>query len=104
MCDLGDLRLILRRGIEELLNKDNEFYKIDMSTIPNVLLLGNGMLKLGNKGKSWDELLKDIKVREGNINVSKIPNAMQPEALCGVDVEEIQRRVASKSSFGCNGV
>ena len=45
------------------------------------------MLKLGNKGKSWDELLKDIKVREGNINVSKIPNAMQPEALCGLHAE-----------------
>ena len=77
--------------------KKNEIhFEIDTLNHPNVLLLGNGMLKLGNKGTSWDKLLSSIKTRDINTSVSKIPYAMQPEALCGVDVEDIQRRVAEK--------
>ena len=77
--------------------KEQFIYTIMPNERPKVLLLGNGMLKLGNKGTSWGELLAKIKIRPGNLNVldAGVPYAMQPEALCGVDVEQIQRDVAS---------
>ena len=77
-----------------IMKKHYKNFEIDSLNHPNVLLLGNGMLKLGNKGTSWNDLLSSIKTREGCVNVKSVPYAMQPEALCGVDVEDIQRRVA----------
>ncbi|WP_026497777.1 hypothetical protein [Butyrivibrio sp. WCD2001] len=76
----------------------NIFFEIDMKKYPNVLFLGNGILRLGEKSSSWGVLINNIKMREGKINISDIPYAMQPEAVCGVDVEEIQRRVANNIS------
>ena len=70
--------------------------ELDMKYKPNVLLLGNGMLKLGNNGTSWKDLLNSIRTRDDIVDESKVPFAMQPEVFCGVDVEEIQRRVAEK--------
>lgn len=67
---------------------------IDCNKIPNVLLLGNGMLKLGNTGTSWDELIAKIRGIDKDIDYRCLPYAMQPEAVCGVDVEDIQRRIA----------
>ncbi|MCQ2521410.1 MAG: hypothetical protein MJ105_03435 [Lachnospiraceae bacterium] len=69
---------------------------IDCNKIPNVLLLGNGMLKLGNTGTSWDELIAKIRSIDKDIDYSCLPYAMQPEAVCGVDVEDIQRRIATE--------
>ena len=77
--------------------KRNALFTIEPDKRPKVLLLGNGMLKLGNNGLGWDDLLKRIRTRPGEINVkdAKVPYAMQPEALCGTDVEQIQRDVAN---------
>lgn len=69
---------------------------IDLKNRPNVLLFGNGMLKLGNSGTGWDALLQSIKTASGPVDVSGVPYAMQPEALCGVDVEEVQRKTANE--------
>lgn len=77
------------------MKKENNRFAIDTIKRPNVLLLGNGMLRLGNNGKSWEQLLDDIKLRDG-VNGKFIPSAMRPEAFCGVDVEEIQRRVSKE--------
>lgn len=63
--------------------------------IPSVLLLGNGILRLSGGG-NWDDLLRDIEPEPRKVrDLSKVPYAMQPEAICGVDVEEVQRRTAS---------
>lgn len=69
---------------------------IDCNKVPNVLLFGNGMLKLGNSGTSWDELISKIRNRVTSDNYKCLPYAMQPEAVCGVDAEEIQRKVANE--------
>lgn len=74
----------------------NETISIDCNRIPNVLLLGNGMLKLGNSGTSWEELIGRIRENDKVINYGCLPYAMQPEAVCGVDAEEIQRRIAKE--------
>lgn len=68
---------------------------IDPCKPPKVLLLGNGMLKLCG-GSSWKELLEKISGGVTNIDLNGIPYAMQPEALCGVNVEEVQRRTAEE--------
>lgn len=62
---------------------------------PKILLLGNGILRLYDGG-NWDDLLKHIgpKSAKGN-DLTNIPYAMQPEALCGVDVEDVQRKTAA---------
>ncbi len=78
------------------MKKHNNLFEISTIKLPNVLLLGNGMLKLGDNATSWDELLSGISTRDDNPDVKKVPYAMQPEALCGTDVEDIQRRVAKK--------
>lgn len=70
--------------------------ELDCNRIPNVLFLGNGMLKLGNKGISWSQLISKIKTIDKDVDLTDIPYAMQPEAVCGVDVEEIQRKVANE--------
>ena len=75
------------------MKKDTQF-EVDTIKRPNVLLLGNGMLKLGTGAQSWEKLLKSIKMRKGDFNVNGIPMVMQPEVFCGVQVEDIQRRVA----------
>ena len=63
-------------------------------SLPRVLLLGNGILRLYNGG-DWSELLKQIEPKPPKrYNLKGIPFAMQPEALCGVDVEEVQRKTA----------
>ena len=79
------------------MKKEKKVFTIKPDKIPKVLLLGNGMLKLGNKGTSWDDLLKKIRNRPINPSAlhNKVPYAMQPEALCGVNVEQIQRDVAN---------
>ena len=68
--------------------------KINSRKVPNVLFLGNGMLRL-NGGDSWNDLLAGL---NGNQNISsvikEVPTAMQPECICGTDVEEIQRKTA----------
>ncbi|WP_031551725.1 hypothetical protein [Oribacterium sp. FC2011] len=68
--------------------------EINTTKKPNVLFLGNGMLKLSNNSTGWDDLLASISTLNNPENVKKVPYAMQPEALCGTDVEDIQRRVA----------
>ena len=73
-----------------------ETISIDCNRIPNVLLLGNGMLKLGNSGTSWDELIDRIRENDKDIKYGCLPYAMQPEAVCGVNAEEIQRRIAKE--------
>lgn len=74
----------------------NEELMIDCRKIPNVLLLGNGILKLENHGMSWDELICDIKTERKDVNYKLVPYAMQPEVVCGYEAEEIQRIVAKK--------
>lgn len=69
--------------------------RLDTKRIPNVLLIGNGVLRLTG-GANWSELLRTIETpphRERDL--THVPYAMQPEAVCGVDVEEVQRRTAS---------
>jgi hypothetical protein len=70
--------------------------EIMMNRFPKVLFLGNGMLKLDNAGVSWNELLRRIKTLPGEKKVDILPMAMQPEALCGVNVEDIQRKIADE--------
>ncbi len=77
------------------MKKKNEFM-IDTNMFPRVLLLGNGILRLGDGGKSWDQLLEKIRTREIENDLTGIPYAMQPEASCGSDVEDIQRRVSKE--------
>lgn len=71
-------------------------FMIDTNMFPKVLLLGNGILRLGDGGKSWDQLLENIRTREIESDLIGIPYAMQPEASCGSDVEDIQRRVSKE--------
>ena len=63
--------------------------------LPRVLLLGNGILRLYHDF-DWNALLKEIAQEDNKENdVSGIPYAMRPEAICGVDVEEVQRKTAN---------
>lgn len=66
---------------------------LDLSRPPRVLLLGNGLLRLAGGG-DWSALLQQLTDRPEEINLKGVPYAMQPEALCGTDVEEVQRRAA----------
>jgi hypothetical protein len=77
--------------------KTNHQLNINSHIFPKVLFLGNGMLKLDDKGISWKELLQRIQILPGSRNVEMLPMAMQPEALCGVDAEEVQRKVANET-------
>ncbi len=62
---------------------------------PKILLLGNGILRLYDGG-NWDDLLKQIGPKSAmRKDLANIPYAMQPEALCGVDVEDVQRKTAA---------
>ena len=68
---------------------------IDMNKPPTVLLLGNGVLLLNN-GMGWTELLSKLSPGDDRMpDVTGIPYAMQPEAIRGTDVEEVQRLIAS---------
>ena len=68
---------------------------IDPDKIPRVLMLGNGVLQLAGGG-SWGALLDAISsVPVEKEKLTEVPYAMQPECLCGVDVEEVQRKTAS---------
>ena len=61
---------------------------------PRVLLLGNGILRLEGS-MDWKSLLHSIRKRDvDGAEIREIPYAMQPEVLCGTDVEEVQRRTA----------
>ena len=61
---------------------------------PDVLMLGNGILRL-NGGGDWNALLKDIQdPPPEEKDLTGVPYAMQPECLCGTNVEEVQRRTA----------
>lgn len=78
------------------MKKGKDPLRIDAHKHPNVLLVGNGIIKLSDKetATGWDELIKKLMTRKGDINIESIPYAMQPEALCGVDVEKIQRNLS----------
>ncbi|QFJ53527.1 hypothetical protein [Pseudobutyrivibrio xylanivorans] len=76
------------------MSKKSRIFEVNTIERPNILLLGNGMLKLSDSSTSWDDLLASISNKNAKPNVNKVPYAMQPEALCGIDVEDIQRRVA----------
>ena len=68
---------------------------IDLTSFPKVLLVGNGVLRLG-ESISWSDLLKEIKTRsDKEYKLESVPMAMQPECICGVDVDEVQRRTAN---------
>ena len=68
--------------------------KLNTSSIPLVLLLGNGVLRLAGGG-NWDGLLHAIETPPPKKrDLSHVPFAMQPEAICGVNVEEVQRKTA----------
>ena len=61
---------------------------------PQVLLLGNGVLRLAG-GIDWKALLGKLnKRRVSEAVLERIPFGMQPEAMCGTDVEQICRDVA----------
>ena len=68
--------------------------RINAASMPRVLLLGNGVLRLAGGG-NWSNLLSDIETPppKGR-DLSKVPYAMQPEVICGVNVEEVQRKTA----------
>lgn len=69
--------------------------KIATTYSPLILFLGNGVLRLVGGG-NWDDLLRKIeKPPRKARNLRNVPFAMQPEAICGVDVEDVQRRTAA---------
>ena len=76
-----------------------ESLKLPMDRLPRVLLLGNGILRLSGGG-DWGALLKEISLLDALPNLEKVPYAMQPECLCGVDVDEVQRRTAAAITDG----
>lgn len=62
--------------------------------------LGNGVLRLG-KGKEWSDLINSLDPStSGSINVNDVPMAMRPEAICGTDVEAVQRKTAAVLETG----
>lgn len=62
--------------------------------LPKVLFVGNGILRLCDGG-DWNKLLEQIDPCPSKAKkLTNIPYAMQPEALCGVDVEDVQRKTA----------
>lgn len=77
-----------------IMKKENVTLEIDTVHFPKVLLLGNGLLKLGGEGMSWEQLLQKIRTRDVGVQTKEVPYAMQPEVVCGVDVQDIQKRVA----------
>lgn len=73
----------------------NRVLTLKPNYIPRVLLLGNGILRLSGGG-NWDNLLGEIETPpRKERNLKEVPMAMKPEAICGVNVEEVQRRTAS---------
>lgn len=73
---------------------------IDSQNLPKVLFVGNGVLQL-SKGMNWSDLINTLSPEGSNVrNVEGIPFAMQPEAVCGTDVEEVQRRTADIITSG----
>ena len=58
-----------------------------------VLFIGNGILRLSN-GDNWSELLAKLTTNH-EVDLEDVPYAMQPEALCGTDVEMVQRKTAA---------
>lgn len=73
---------------------------INPSVLPKVLLLGNGILQL-NKGICWAELINSISPADiERRSLDGIPYAMQPEAVCGTNVEEVQRKTAETIENG----
>lgn len=89
------------RNVDECVNckiEENEMKcKLELvqnNCPPKVLLLGNGVLRLAGGG-NWNELLQAIETPPPKKrDLSLVPYAMQPEAICGVDVEEVQRKTA----------
>ena len=74
------------------MTKNNDLL-LDMTRKPRVLLLGNGLLRLAGGG-DWSALLNQLSGSEKSVNLKGIPYAMKPEALCGPDVESVQRQAA----------
>lgn len=78
--------------------RKHEPLRMSLDTLPRVLLLGSGVLQLGGGG-NWKALLESIAEKTySTTNLSGIPYAMQPEALCGTDVEQVQQLTAQKIS------
>ncbi len=76
--------------------KEKDKLLIDTKKPPKVLLIGNGLLLLNN-GMRWSDLIKALAPDPTAIpDVRGIPYAMQPEAVCGTDVENVQRLIAEK--------
>ena len=73
--------------------------KLPMDRLPKVLLLGNGILRLSGGG-DWGALLNQINLKDKLPNLGKVPYAMQLECLCGVDVEDVQRRTSAAIADG----
>ena len=73
---------------------NSEIVTIDVQNLPKVLLVGNGVLLLNN-GMGWSELINSLVPDGVSVpDVSKVPYAMQPEAIRGTDVEEVQRLIS----------
>ena len=73
--------------------------KLDARSVPQVLLLGNGILRLSG-GCNWSDLLREIEpLPRKEWNLTNVPYAMQPEAICGVNVEA-KNRHSNQGSFG----
>ncbi len=69
---------------------------INPQEFPKVLFLGNGINKLSESGLSWKSLLSKLNVNVDKNDLTGIPYAMQPEAVCGGDIEYVQRVIASE--------
>ena len=64
--------------------------------IPNVLLLGNGILRLAD-GPKWSDLLEKIAENEiSEATLDEIPFSMRPEVLCGTESERVQTKVSDE--------
>ena len=73
---------------------------IDPNKTPDVLLLGNGFLRLAGGG-DWTTLLKQLQTKSAPpIRHEGIPFAMLPECLCGTNVEDVQRKTAASLQTG----
>ena len=70
-------------------------FEMDLVSLPKVLLVGNGVLRLG-ESMSWSEVLQGIALRTNHEpDLENVPMAMRPECVCGVNVDEVQRRTAN---------
>lgn len=73
-----------------------EHLNIAPHSFPRILLLGNGMLRLGGGG-DWKKLLQSIAIKNfEHLKTEGIPYAMLPEVVCGTNVEEVRCKIAEE--------